>query len=73
MIPRCTGTRLDPMLGLVQLEEIATLARASLLGDNMIKDRGNLLRSYEQCFIGEPRACSETSPNSILQWQDPIS
>lgn len=36
----------------LQLEAIVTLARASLMSDNMVTDRGNLLRTYEQCFIG---------------------
>jgi len=36
----------------LQLEAIASLARESLMSDSLIKDRGNLLRSYEQCFLG---------------------
>ena len=36
----------------LQLEAIATLARDSLMSDNLIKDRGNLLRTYDQCFVG---------------------
>jgi len=36
----------------LQLEAIATLSRTSLMEDNLIKDRGNILNSYEKCFIG---------------------
>jgi len=36
----------------LQLEAIAAYARSDLLKEDMIKDRGNLLRTFEQCFLG---------------------